>query len=212
MRKGLTEIVFILDESGSMHGLEDSTMGGYNTLLARNKEMEGEALFSTVTFNHEVRVLHDRVDIDKVTPLMPGDYVPSGCTALLDAVGGAIKHIKKVHAALPKSERPEHVLFAITTDGLENASHHYTYEKVKHMITKRQKKGWEFLFLGADIDVAAEAGRLGIKQDNAIPYHSDEAGMEAVFEALTVANAQVRHYGHAAPSWADHVRQDNASR
>ena len=153
MKKHLTEIVFILDRSGSMAGLEDDTIGGFNAMIAKQKKEAGEALVSTVLFDSECAVLHDRVDIQRIEPMTDRDYCVRGCTALLDAVGGAIHHIGNVHKYIREEDRPEKTLFVITTDGMENASHNYSYSKVKELIRqKKQEQGWEFLFLGANID------------------------------------------------------------
>ena len=158
MRKNLTEIVFILDRSGSMSGLEADTIGGYNSLIEKQKSEEGEAYVSTVLFDDEQQVIHDRVDLKKVQPLTRKEYYVRGCTALLDAVGGAIHHIVNVHKYAREEDRPEKTLFIITTDGMENSSCRYTYEKVRQMIERQKEKyGWEFLFLGANIDAIAEA-------------------------------------------------------
>ena len=192
MKKNLTELVFILDKSGSMCDLVDDTIGGYNALLKQNKMMEGEALVSTVLFNHKSQVLHDRVPIEDVAPLTTCDYVPSGCTALLDAVGGAIHYHERVQHILPPELRPEHTLFCITTDGLENASKEYGYARVKHMISAAQERGWEFMFLGANIDVAVEAGRLGIREDRAVRYEPTSDGVAFAFDTLRCASAAVR--------------------
>ncbi len=192
MKKNLTELVFILDKSGSMWDLSDDTIGGYNALLKQNKMMEGEALVSTVLFNHKSQVLHGRVPIEDVAPLTSRDYVPSGCTALLDAVSGAIHYHEHVQRILPPELRPEHTLFCITTDGLENASKEYSYARVKHMISAAQERGWEFMFLGANIDVAKEADRLGIREDRAMPYEPTSDGMSFAFDTLCRASAAVR--------------------
>ena len=192
MKKNQTELVFILDKRGSMWSLSDDTIGGYNALLKQNKIMEGEALVSTVLFNHKSQVLHDRGPIEDVAPLTSRDYVPSGCTALLDAVGGAIHYHEHVQRILPPELRPEHTLFCITTDGLENASKEYGYARVKHMISAAQERGWEFMFLGANIDVAKEADRLGIREDRAMPYEPTPAGMLFAFDTLCRASAAVR--------------------
>lgn len=192
MKKNLTELVFILDKSGSMCNLVDDTIGGYNALLRQNKMTEGEALVSTVLFNHKSQVLHDRVPIEDVAPLTSRDYVPSGCTALLDAVGGAIHYHEHVQRILPPELRPEHTLFCITTDGLENASEEYGYDRVKHMISAAQERGWEFMFLGANIDAAKEAGRLGIRQGRAVQYEPTSDGMSFAFDTLCRASAAVR--------------------
>lgn len=192
MKKNLTELVFILDKSGSMCNLVDDTVGGYNALLKQNKMMEGEALVSTVLFNHKSQVLHDRVPIENVAPLTSRDYVPSGCTALLDAVGGAIHYHERVQHILPPELRPEHTLFCITTDGLENASREYGYDRVKRMISAAQERGWEFMFLGANIDAAKEAGRLGIRQGRTVQYEPTPDGMSFAFDTLCRASAAVR--------------------
>ena len=153
MRKGLTEIVFILDRSGSMSGLEADTIGGFNSLITKQKKEEGEAIVSTVLFDDECQVLHDRKKLEQIEPLTDKDYYVRGCTALLDAVGGAIHHVGNVHKYAREEDRPEKTLFIITTDGQENSSRRYTYEKVKHMVERQKEKfGWEFLFLGANID------------------------------------------------------------
>lgn len=192
MKKNLTELVFILDKSGSMYGLVDDTIGGYNALLKQNKMMEGEALVSTVLFNHKSQVLHDRVPIEDVALLTSRDYVPSGCTALLDAVGGAIHYHEHVQRILPPELRPEHTLFCITTDGFENASEEYDYDRVKHMISAAQERGWEFMFLGANIDAAEEAGRLGIREDRAVQYEPTSDGVLFAFDTLRQASVAMR--------------------
>ena len=171
MRKGLTEIVFILDRSGSMRGLEMDTIGGYNSLIERQKKEEGEAYISTVLFDDVSEVLHDRVGLDKINAITDKEYYVRGCTALLDAIGGAIHHIGNVHKYAREEDRPEKTLFIITTDGQENSSKHYTYKKVKKMVERQKERyGWEFLFLGANIDAIAEAGRFGIQADRAVNY------------------------------------------
>lgn len=192
MKKDLTELVFILDKSGSMESLVKDTVGGYNSLLRQNLEKPGEALVSTVLFDNGCRVLHDRVPIGQVKPLTEKDYVPSGCTALLDAVGGAIRYHERVQKILPEEYRPAHTLFCITTDGLENASRHYGYTQVKHLIEAARERGWEFMFLGANIDVAAEAGRLGIDEDCAVPFAATSDGCAAAFDEMVLATTAVR--------------------
>ena len=191
--KGLTEIVFILDRSGSMSGLESDTIGGFNSLIAKQKKEEGQALVSTVLFDDRSDVLHDRVSLDKIAPMTDDDYYVRGCTALLDAVGGAIHHIGNVHKYARPEDRPEKTMFIITTDGMENASKRYTYEKVKSMIERQKEKyGWEFIFLGANIDAVEVAGRFGISEDRAANYHCDEKGTALNYEVLSEAICQVR--------------------
>ena len=193
MKKGLTEIVFILDRSGSMSGLEADTIGGYNSLIEKQKKEEGEAYISTVLFDDVCEVLHDRVSLSEVRPMTDKEYYVRGCTALLDAIGGAIHHIGNVHKYAREEDRPEKTLFIITTDGYENSSKRYTYDKVKHMVERQKEKfGWEFLFLGANIDAVAEAKKFGIKEDRAVNYHCDSEGTAVNYKALNVAVSAVR--------------------
>ena len=187
-----TEIVFILDASGSMSGLESDTIGGFNSLIEKNREEPGEATVSTILFSNESRVLHDRLDIREVPRLTSRDYGCYGCTALLDAVGGAIKHVDLVQSVQPKGYRADKVLFVITTDGMENASRRFTYPQVKSMIERHRKQGWEFLFIGANIDSAAEAESLGIARDRAADYVADGRGTEVLYDAVATAVASVR--------------------
>ena len=209
MKKNLTELVFILDRSGSMSGLEADTIGGFNAMIEKQKKEEGEALISTVLFDNDMQVIHDRVPLDRVPALTEKEYFVRGCTALLDAVGGAIHHIGNVHKYAREEDRPEKTLFVITTDGMENASRRYTYDKVKAMIEhQREKYGWEFLFLGANIDAAREAARFGIRADRAANYHADHIGTEVIYEAVSEAVCQVRSC--AAPLSADWKRKIDA--
>lgn len=193
MRKGLTEIVFILDRSGSMRGLESDTIGGFNSMIAKQKKEDGEAFVSTVLFDDQCEVLHDRVPMDKVPVMTDEEYYVRGCTALLDAVGGAIQHIANVHKYARDEDRPEKTLFVITTDGMENASKSYSYEKVQAMIKKEQEKyGWEFIFIGANIDAVQEAKRFGIRKERAVNYVHDEMGTEAVYRSVSKAVCAMR--------------------
>ena len=209
MKKNLTELVFILDRSGSMAGLEADTIGGFNAMTQKQRKEPGEALVSTVLFDNETQVIHDRVPLEKVPALTQKEYYVRGCTALLDAVGGAIHHIGNVHKYAREEDRPEKTLFVITTDGMENASRRYTYDKVKAMIEhQREKYGWEFLFLGANIDAAREAARFGIRADRAANYHADHIGTEVIYEAVSEAVCQVRSC--AAPLSEDWKRKIDA--
>ena len=202
MKKNLTELVFILDRSGSMSGLEADTIGGFNAMIEKQKKEAGEALVSTILFDNDSQVIHDRVPLDRVPALTEKEYFVRGCTALLDAVGGAIHHIGNVHKYAREEDRPEKTLFVITTDGMENASSRYTYDKVRSMIRhEKEKYGWEFLFLGANIDAAREAARFGIGADRAANYHADHQGTGVIYEAVSEAVCQVRSC--AAPLSAD---------
>lgn len=218
MRKGLTEIVFILDRSGSMSGLEADTIGGYNSLIAKQKKEEGEAYISTVLFDDVCEVLHDRISLEQIQPMTDKEYYVRGCTALLDAIGGAIHHIGNVHKYAREEDRPEKTLFIITTDGQENSSKRYSYEKVKHMVERQKEKfGWEFLFLGANIDAVAEAGRFGIKANRAVNYHSDREGTEVNYKALSKAVSVVREceagcVEAALEGWDEDIRADYSRR
>ena len=206
MQKNLTEIVFILDRSGSMAGLEDDTIGGFNAMIGKQRKEAGEALVSTVLFDNDSKVIHDRVDIQKIQPMTGKEYYVRGCTALLDAVGDAIHHIGNVHKYAREEDRPEKTLFVITTDGMENASRKYSYKKLKEMIQRQKEKyGWEFLFLGANIDAAREAARFGIGADRAANYHADSEGTNVIYETVSDAITQVRCC--AAPLSADWKQQ-----
>jgi len=198
MNKNLTEIVFILDRSGSMSGLESDTIGGFNSMIEKQKKEEGQAIVSTVLFDDRMKVLHDRVEIRKVRKMTDKDYYVRGCTALLDAVGGAIKHIGNVHKYAREEDRPAKTLFVITTDGMENASKEYDYKKVKKMIENQKKKyNWEFLFLGANIDAAEVADRMGIARGCAVNYECDSKGTQLNYRVLERAVHMARR---AAPS------------
>lgn len=193
MRKGLTEVIFILDRSGSMSGLEADTIGGFNSMITKQKKEEGEAYISTVLFDDKTEVLYDRVPVSKIEPMNDKQYYVRGCTALLDALGGAIHHIGNVHKYAREEDRPEKTLFIITTDGMENSSHEYSYDKVKKMLEKQKKKyGWEFLFLGANIDAIEVAGRFGIAANRAINYESDRQGTQLNYEVLSRTVSEFR--------------------
>lgn len=186
MRKGLTEVVFILDRSGSMGGLEADTIGGFNSMIEKQKKEEGEAYISTVLFDDKSEVIYDRVPIGKVEPMNEKQYYVRGCTALLDAIGGAIHHIGNVHRYAREEDRPEKTLFIITTDGEENSSREYSFKQVKRLVEKQKEKhGWEFMFLGANIDAIEVAGRFGIGSDRAFNYECDSEGTAINFEAIS---------------------------
>ena len=214
MRKNLTEIVFILDRSGSMGGLERDTIGGFNAMIAKQRREEGSAYVSTVLFDNHSQVIHDRVRLDRVPLLTEKDYYVRGCTALLDAVGDAVRHISNVHKYARQEDVPEKTIFVITTDGMENASHRYTYDQVRAMISERQEKqGWEFLFLGANIDAAREAARFGIRPDRAADYHADERGTEVIYETVSDAIEYIRTNPEPLQAgWKTKIDQDYKSR
>jgi uncharacterized protein YegL len=209
MKKNLTELVFILDRSGSMAGLEKDTIGGFNAMIEKQKAEAGDAYISTVLFDNYSEVIHDRVALSDVPKLTEKEYYVRGCTALLDAVGGAIHHIGNVHKYAREEDRPEKTLFVITTDGMENASRRYSYEKVREM-TQRQKEkyGWEFLFLGANIDAAKEAARFGIDADRAADYHADTQGTAVIYEAMSDVVYSVRASRPVEAGWKKKIDAD----
>lgn len=209
----MTELVFILDRSGSMAGLERDTIGGFNAMLERQRNTPGAAVVSTVLFDNECEVLHDRTPLERVRPMTDRDYYVRGCTALLDAVGGAIHHIGNVHKYARREDVPEKTLFVITTDGMENASHRYTYEKVRKMIERQKERyGWEFIFLGANIDAAAEAKRFGISSEFAADYHCDTKGTQLNYEVLGEVVCSVRCGAPVAKNWKARIDADYKQR
>ena len=213
MRKNLTEIVFILDRSGSMAGLEGDTIGGFNGMLEKQRQEEGEACVSTVLFDNESSVIHDRLPLDRVPRLTAREYYVRGCTALLDAVGSAISHIATVHKYAREEDRPEKTLFVITTDGMENASRRYTYEKVRSLIEKQKREyGWEFLFLGANIDAAREAARFGIHPDRAVDYRADRRGTRVIYETVSETVRDFRASKPMTAGWKKKIEEDFCSR
>ena len=217
MKKGLTEIVFILDRSGSMSGLESDTIGGYNSMIEKQKKEEGEALISTVLFDGQTDVLHDRVPLDKISPITEKEYYVRGSTALLDAVGGAIRHIGNVHKYAREEDVPEKTLFIITTDGMENSSRQYSYDKVKKMIEKQKEKyHWEFIFLGANIDAVGVADRFGVDRQHAVRYECDSAGTALNFQVMnkmvscarSAKSAKAMNEAFCSEEMLDEVRED----
>ena len=213
MKKNLTEMVFILDKSGSMAGLEADTIGGFNSMIERQKKAEGEAIVSTVLFSNNSTVIHDRVDVRKVEPMTDRQYFVGGGTALIDAIGGAIHHIAGVHKYAREEDRPEHTVFVITTDGMENASHRYSSDEVKAMVRKEKEQyGWEFLFLGANIDAVETAARFGIGRDRAVNFHSDSRGQALNYKVVSEAVCQVRCNAPLDAGWKDEIEEDFRSR
>ncbi len=213
MKKNLTEMVFILDRSGSMHGLEADTIGGFNSMIDKQKQVEGEALVSTVLFSNESTVIYDRVDIQKIEPMTDRQYTVHGCTALIDAIGGAIHHIGNVHKYAREEDIPEHTIFIITTDGLENASHQYTLAEVRKMVERQEKRyGWEFLFLGANMDAIQAASGLGIRPERSARYMPDPGGTALNYEVMEEAVRSLRCCGSVPDGWKDRIDEDYQSR
>ena len=222
MRKDLTELVFILDRSGSMRGLEADTIGGFNSLIDKQKKEDGEALISVILFDDRQEVLYDRVSLRNITQMDDSQYYVRGCTALLDAIGGAIHHIGNVHKYAREEDRPAKTLFIITTDGMENASRHYSFDKVKQMVEhEKEKYGWEFLFLGANIDAISVAGRFGISADRAVRYECDSTGTLLNYSELSRSVSAMRMskaanaaeaFRSAAPDWAENIKADYKKR
>ena len=213
MRKNLTELVFILDKSGSMAGLEADTIGGFNSMIERQKKEDGEALVSTGLFSNESRVIHDRVDIREIRPLTEKEYYVDGCTALIDAIGQAIHHIGNVHKYARKEDVPEHTVFVITTDGMENASHRYTSDEVKAMVEKEKARyGWEFLFLGANIDAVETARRYGIGRDRAVRFHNDPDGVRLNCAEVSRTISRFRMDECVGAEWKERIEEDYRSR
>ncbi len=209
MKKGLTELVFILDCSGSMSGLEADTIGGFNGMIRKQKGEEGEALVSTVLFNTRTRVLHDRVPLENVPPMTERDYTVGGCTALLDALGSSIHHIRNVHKYAREEDVPARTLFVITTDGMENASRGFTSEEVKQLIQKmKEEKNWEFLFLAANIDAVETARRMGISEDRAVNFCCDAEGTDAVYSGINEAVNDVRGSRPLSNRWREGIDRD----
>ena len=213
MKKNLTELVFILDKSGSMAGLEADTIGGFNAMIERQKQANGEARVSTVLFSTQSTVIHDRVDLRKIEPLTRRQYFVGGCTALIDAIGGAIHHIGNVHKYAREEDRPEHTIFVITTDGMENASRAYTSDEVKAMVQRQKEKyGWEFLFLGANIDAVETADHFGIGEDRAVTFHNDSVGQALNYAEVSAAVSQVRSNAPLGRDWKRRIEDDYRTR
>lgn len=209
----MTELVFILDRSGSMNGMEKDTIGGFNSMLQKQKREPGEAVVSTVLFDNTATVLHDRVPLANVSEMTERDYTVGGCTALLDAVGGAIRHIGNIHKYARKEDIPEKTLVVIITDGLENASRRYSHEDVAAMIKRQQEKyKWEFIFLGANIDAAEEARRYNIDAEYAVDFVCDDVGLSMSYEDLAGAIHEVRSSKRLSTAWRKRIDQDFAVR
>lgn len=209
---GITEIVFILDRSGSMGGLESDTIGGFNSMLDKQRGEEGKAYVSTILFDHESIVLHDRLPIEKVEHMTAEDYTVRGCTALCDAVGDAVNHISNIHKYARPEDVPERTVFIITTDGMENASRRYSGADLKRLIERQKELGWEFLFIGANIDSISAAENIGIDREYAVNYHADSTGTGVVYEAMCDAVSAVRSGRKLSPRWGAKISEDFNSR
>ncbi|MGN0468885.1 MAG: hypothetical protein ACI4GY_09200 [Acutalibacteraceae bacterium] len=213
MKNNITELVFILDRSGSMAGLESDTIGGFNAMIEKQKKQDGKCYVSTVLFDNESEVIHDRVKLDEIKKMTDDDYTVRGCTALIDAIGGAIHHIGNIHKYARKEDVPEHTMFVITTDGMENASHRYSSKEVKAMIEKQKKKyGWEFLFIGANIDAVTTAKNFGIDEERAVNYHADRKGTKVLFDAVSEAVCNFRAAVPLQEDWRRNIDEDYNSR
>ena len=211
-RNDLTELVFILDRSGSMAGLESDTIGGFNGLIDKQKKVDGKAFVTTVLFDNQQKTVHDRVDLAEVAPMTEKEYYVGGSTALLDAVGDAVTHIEKIHKYVRPEDVPAHTMVVITTDGMENSSHRWRAADVKKLVEKKKEEGWEFLFLGANIDAVSEAARFGIDADRAVRYCNDPEGVRKNFSAVGKAMAHLRREACMPASWKEEIEEDYKSR
>lgn len=209
----ITELVFILDRSGSMSGLEADTIGGFNAMIEKQRKEEGECYVSTVLFDNDSEVLHDRVKLSDIRPMTDKDYTVRGCTALIDAIGGAIHHIGNVHKYARPEDVPAHTMFIITTDGMENASKKYTSERVKGMIERQKERyGWEFLFIGANIDAVETAARYGIDKNRAVNYNADKEGTRVLYESVSNAVCKLRSCAPLTDNWSADIDADYKKR
>ena len=209
LKSNLTELVFILDKSGSMAGLEADTIGGFNAMLMKQQKAEGEAFVTTVLFNHLYELIHDRINVRGISPITKKDYEVGGTTALLDAIGFTIQKMINVQKRTSEDERAEKVLFVITTDGMENASREYTIDKIRKMVQhQKEKYGWEFMFLGANIDAISTAAQFGINKDFAVDYHADDTGMQLNYEAVNEAVTNLRSGKKIDRSWKEGIERD----
>ncbi len=213
MKNNITELVFILDRSGSMQGLEGDTIGGFNALIEKQKEVEGKCYVSTILFDNLIETLHDRVELADIRPMTDKDYTVRGATALLDALGSTIRHIGSIHKYVRPEDVPEHTLFIVTTDGMENASHNFTAEQVKEMVeTQKKEHGWEFLFLGANIDAVQTARRFGIGADRAVNYRADSQGTAVAYETVAETACAMRCAAPISRDWSRKIEEDYEGR
>ena len=213
MKNDITELVFILDRSGSMSGLESDTIGGFNSLIAKQKKESGRTYVTTVLFDTRFERIHDRLNLEDVPPLTEKDYVPGGCTALLDAVGDTVRHIAQIHKYARPEDVPEKTVVVITTDGLENASRRYDLEQVKQLIEHEQEKyGWEFLFLGADIDAVGTARCIGINAEHCTNYMHDDRGVSLCYSSVGSAISALKRGARLTERWKEEVEKDHQMR
>ena len=209
----LTELVFILDRSGSMSGLESDTIGGFNAMIEKQKKEAGACFVSTVLFDNESTVLHDRLQLEEIRALTARDYQVGGCTALIDAIGGAIHHIGNIHKYARKEDVPAHTMFVIMTDGMENASRRYSSDEVKRKIERQKEKyGWEFLFIGANIDAVETAKHYGIAPNRAVNYHADQDGTRVVYDTVCEAVCNLRASKPLSDDWGERINRDYQGR
>lgn len=208
-KNNITELVFILDRSGSMAGLENDTIGGFNAMIQKQKKEDGKAYVSTILFDNVSEVLHDRIELNKVPKMTAKDYTVRGCTALIDAIGGAIRHIGNIHKYARPEDVPAHTMFIITTDGQENASQSYSSDEVKKMIERQKGKyGWEFLFIGANIDAVETAARFGIERNRAVNYNADKKGTQVLYETLSAPISAMRADAAISDDWSQKIEED----
>ena len=212
MKNNMTELVFILDRSGSMSGLEDDTIGGFNGMIDKQKKEEGKAFVTTLLFDDKIETLHDRLDLQKIQTLTDKDYTVRGRTALLDAVGYAINHISNIHKYARPEDVPEHTMFIITTDGMENASREFDYSKIKAMIEEKKALGWEFLFIGANIDAVTEGAKMGISAERSVGYVSDSVGTKVLYENISAPISQMRNRQKISDVWRKNLENDKKKR
>lgn len=213
MKNNISELVFILDRSGSMHGLERDTVGGFNSLIERQKQVEGKCYVTTVLFDNELQTVHDRVELGQIAPMTDRDYTVRGCTALLDAIGSSIRHISRIHKYARAEDVPEHTTFVIMTDGMENASRHFDSDTVKRMIShEKEKYGWEFLFLAANIDAVETAAKMGIGADRAVNYQADSRGTQVAYAAVAETVCCARMGQSIGADWGKEITEDHKNR
>ena len=212
-KNNTTELVFILDRSGSMAGLEADTIGGFNSMIEKQKKQNGKCYVSTVLFDDSIEVIHDRVELHSVNKMTEDDYFVRGCTALIDAIGSSIRHIANIHKYARPEDVPQNTMFVITTDGMENASHQFSSDEVKRMIKKEKEKyGWEFIFIGANIDAVETAKQFGIGSDRAVNYHADSKGTEVLYNTVSQVVSNVRMCAPMQTNWSDNINKDFKSR